>query len=205
MAQTPPTVPAPDRLAVGDASTAHPRRGRGPPSSCSPSAALLRPRLAPDAAPPASVSRPRRPGAWARAVPRRHRLHREILTGSRIPRLAAGIAVGFALGVAGPCCSPWPATRWLARHARRHGGAYFAVTVVARLGLGAAVGLGAPRSSGPHAAAVVLALAGGAGTSTTRLILAGSAVALALQAGTSTLLILFERRPPASSPGGAGR
>jgi iron complex transport system permease protein len=38
----------------------------------------------------------------------------------------------------------------------------------------------------------VLGLAGGAGTSTTRLVLAGTAVALALQAATSALLILFQ-------------
>lgn len=119
---------------------------------------------------------------------------RDILFGSRIPRAAAGIAVGFALGVAGALLQS------LARNAMASpdtlgvtGGAYFAVTVVAAFGIALplwASGLTA-FVGGIAAAALVLALSGGAGTSTTRLILAGSAVALALQAGTSTLLILF--------------
>lgn len=131
----------------------------------------------------------------------------DILTGSRIPRLAAGIAVGFALGVAGALLQS------LARNALASpdtlavtGGAYFAVVVVAALGLAVplwASGLTA-FVGGLAAAALVLALAGGAGTSTTRLILAGSAVALALQAGTSTLLILFEEETTSLFAWGSG-
>src|SRR5690606_39727968 len=86
------------------------------------------------------------------------------------------------------------------------GGAYFAVTVVAALGLSVplwASGLTA-FVGGVAAAAVVLALAGGAATSTTRLILAGSAVALALQAGTSTLLILFQEETTSLFAWGSG-
>src|SRR5688500_6373563 len=102
----------------------------------------------------------------------------EILAGSRIPRLAAGMAVGFALGVAGALLQS------LARNAMASpdtlavtGGAYFAVTLVAALGLSLplwASGLTA-FVGGLVAAVVVLAISGGAGTSTTRLILAGSA------------------------------
>ena len=131
----------------------------------------------------------------------------EIVAGSRIPRLAAGIAVGFALGVAGALLQS------LARNALASpdtlavtGGAYFAVTVVAALGLSVplwASGITA-FAGGIAAAAVVLALAGGAGTSTTRLILAGSAVALALQAGTSTLLILFQEETTSLFAWGSG-
>lgn len=131
----------------------------------------------------------------------------DILTGSRIPRLAAGIAVGFALGVAGALLQS------LARNAMASpdtlavtGGAYFAVTVVAALGLSVplwASGLTA-FLGGIAAAGLVLALAGGAGTSTTRLILAGSAVALALQAGTSTLLILFQEETTSLFAWGSG-
>lgn len=131
----------------------------------------------------------------------------EILTGSRIPRLAAGIAVGFALGVAGALLQS------LARNALASpdtlavtGGAYFAVTLVAAFGLSVplwASGLTA-FLGGIAAAALVLALAGGAGTSTTRLILAGSAVALALQAGTSTLLILFQEETTSLFAWGSG-
>jgi ABC-type Fe3+-siderophore transport system permease subunit len=131
----------------------------------------------------------------------------EILTGSRIPRLAAGLAVGFALGVAGALLQS------LARNALASpdtlavtGGAYFAVTLVAAFGLSVplwASGLTA-FLGGIAAAALVLALAGGAGTSTTRLILAGSAVALALQAGTSTLLILFQEETTSLFAWGSG-
>lgn len=131
----------------------------------------------------------------------------EILVGSRLPRLAAGVAVGFALGVAGVLLQS------LARNALAApdtlavtGGAYFAVTVVAALGLGVplwASGLTA-FSGGVAAAALVLVLAGGAGAATTRLILAGSAVALALQAGTSALLILFQEETTSLFAWGSG-
>lgn len=131
----------------------------------------------------------------------------DVLTGSRIPRLAAGIAVGFALGVSGALLQS------LARNALASpdtlavsGGAYFAVTVVAAFGLSVplwASGLTA-FLGGIGAAALVLVMAGGAGTSTTRLILAGSAVALALQAGTSTLLILFQEETTSLFAWGSG-
>jgi ABC-type Fe3+-siderophore transport system permease subunit len=119
---------------------------------------------------------------------------RDILFGSRIPRLAAGITVGFALGVAGALLQS------LARNALASpdtlavtGGAYFAVTLVAALGLSVPLwASGAVAFTGGLAAAtVVIGVAGGAGTATTRLVLAGTAMALALQSGTSALLILF--------------
>jgi ABC-type Fe3+-siderophore transport system permease subunit len=131
----------------------------------------------------------------------------EILTGSRLPRLAAGITVGFALGVAGALLQS------LARNALASpdtlavtGGSYLAVTLVAAFGLSVplwASGLTA-FLGGIAAAALVLAVAGGAGPSTTRLILAGSAVALALQAGTSTLLILFQEETTSLFAWGSG-
>lgn len=131
----------------------------------------------------------------------------DILLGSRVPRLAAGIAVGFALGVAGALLQS------LARNALASpdtlavtGGAYLAVTAVAAFGLSVplwASGLTA-FVGGITAAALVLGLAGGAGTSTTRLVLAGSAVALALQAATSTLLILFDEETTSLFAWGSG-
>ncbi len=131
----------------------------------------------------------------------------DILLGSRVPRLAAGIAVGFALGVAGALFQS------LARNALASpdtlavtGGAYLAVTAVAAFGLAVplwASGLTA-FVGGIAAAALVLGLAGGAGTSTTRLVLAGSAVALALQAATSTLLILFREETTSLFAWGSG-
>jgi ABC-type Fe3+-siderophore transport system permease subunit len=119
---------------------------------------------------------------------------RDILLSSRVPRLAAGLAVGFALGVAGALLQS------LARNALASpdtlavtSGSYFAVTVIAAFGVSVplwASGLVA-FLGGLAAAAVVIGVAGGAGTATTRLVLAGTAMGLALQAGTSTLLILF--------------
>ena len=132
---------------------------------------------------------------------------RDVLVSSRLPRLAAGMAVGFALGVAGALLQS------LARNALASpdtlavtGGAYFAVTVVAAFG--SAVPLWASGAvafgGGLVAAAVVIGLAGGGGTSTTRLILAGTAMALALQAGTSVLLILFQEETTALFSWGQG-
>ena len=131
----------------------------------------------------------------------------DILLGSRVPRLAAGIAVGFALGVAGALFQS------LARNALASpdtlavtGGSYLAVATVAAFGLAVplwASGLTA-FAGGIAAAALVLGLAGGAGTSTTRLVLAGSAVALALQAATSTLLILFDEETTGLFAWGSG-
>ncbi|MEV7633012.1 iron ABC transporter permease [Microbacterium sp. NPDC089318] len=131
----------------------------------------------------------------------------EILFGSRLPRLAAGVAVGLALGVAGllmqslsrnPLASP--DTLGVT------GGAYFAVTAATAFGLSIpfwASGLVA-FAGGLGAAALVLGLAGGAASSTTRLVLAGSALALALQAGTSTLLVLFDEETKGLFAWGSG-
>ncbi|HEY1119525.1 MAG TPA: iron chelate uptake ABC transporter family permease subunit, partial [Acidimicrobiales bacterium] len=131
----------------------------------------------------------------------------DVLVGARIPRLAAGVAVGFALGVAGALFQS------LARNALASpdtlavtGGAYLAVTVVAAFGLSLPLWASGVTAfvGGILAATLVLGLAGGAGTSTTRLVLAGSAVALALQAGTSALLILFAEETTSLFAWGSG-
>ncbi|MEV7085659.1 iron ABC transporter permease [Streptomyces sp. NPDC093085] len=119
----------------------------------------------------------------------------EILTGSRLPRLFAGVAVGIALGAAGALLqsvtrNPLASPDTLAVTA----GAYFTLSLLAALGL--TVPLWASGATafagGLLAAALVLALAGrAAGTTGTRLILAGSATAAALDAATAMLLILF--------------
>ncbi|WP_309103395.1 iron ABC transporter permease [Microbacterium sp.] len=131
----------------------------------------------------------------------------EILAGARIPRLAAGTAVGVALGVAGVLLQS------LARNALASpdtlgvtAGAYLAVTAVTALGIAIPVwASGAVAfAGGIVAAGIVLGLAGGAGSSTTRLILAGSALALAFQAGTSTLLVLFDEETKGLYAWGSG-
>ncbi|MFY1635276.1 iron ABC transporter permease [Solwaraspora sp. WMMB335] len=134
-------------------------------------------------------------------------LTRDLLVGSRVPRLAAGITVGFALGVAGALFQS------LARNALASpdtlavtAGSYLAVVAVAAFGLAVPIwASGAVAfAGGLLAAAVVLGLAGGAGAATTRLVLAGSAVAMALQAATSALLILFQQETTGLFAWGSG-
>lgn len=120
----------------------------------------------------------------------------DIFLGSRLPRLLAGVAVGIALGMAGALLqsitrNPLASPDTLAVTA----GAYFALTVVAAFGLTVPLlaSSGVAFVGGVLAAALVLSLTGrAAGTGTTRLILAGSAIAMALDAGTAMLLILFK-------------
>jgi ferric hydroxamate transport system permease protein len=121
-----------------------------------------------------------------------------VLTGSRIPRLLAGVAVGVALGAAGALLQSvsrnvLASPDTLAVTA----GSYFALSLVAALGLSVPLWAsgGVAFVGGLLAAALVLGLAGrAAGTATTRLILAGSAIAMALDAGSSMLLILFKEQ-----------
>ncbi|MCK8467381.1 iron ABC transporter permease [Microbacterium sp. KSW4-16] len=131
----------------------------------------------------------------------------DVLWGSRVPRLAAGIAVGVALGVAGILLQS------LARNALASpdtlgvtAGSYLAVTALAAFGIAVPVwASGAVAfAGGLVAAGIVLGLAGGAGSSTTRLILAGTALALAFQACTSTLLILFDEETKGLLAWGSG-
>ena len=132
---------------------------------------------------------------------------RDILLGSRLPRVGAGILVGIALGVAGALFqslarNPLASPDTLAVT----GGAYFAVTVVTAFGIAIPIWAsgGVAFLGGLLAAALVLGLAGGAGASTTRLVLAGTATAMALQAGTSTLLILFAEETTSLFSWGSG-
>lgn len=132
----------------------------------------------------------------------------EIFTGSRLPRLLAGIAVGFALGCAGALLqsvthNALASPDTLAVTA----GAYFTLTLVAAFGL--AVPLWASGAvafaGGLVAAALVLLLAGrAAGTAGTRLILAGSATAMALDAATGMMLILFNQNTTGLFAWGSG-
>ncbi|MFF9746732.1 iron ABC transporter permease [Streptomyces albidoflavus] len=132
----------------------------------------------------------------------------EIFTGSRLPRLFAGVAVGFGLGCAGALLQS------VTRNALASpdtlavtAGAYFTLTLVAAFGL--AVPLWASGAAafagGLVAAALVLLLAGrAAGTTGTRLVLAGSAIAMALDAATGMLLILFNQNTTGLFAWGSG-
>ncbi|MFD7813932.1 iron ABC transporter permease [Streptomyces sp. NPDC059785] len=132
----------------------------------------------------------------------------EIITGSRLPRLLAGVAVGFALGAAGALLqsvthNALASPDTLAVTA----GAYFTLTLVAAFGL--TVPLWASGAvafaGGLAAAALVLLLAGrAAGTAGTRLILAGSATAMALDAASGMFLILFKQNTTGLFAWGSG-
>ncbi|MCQ9387127.1 iron ABC transporter permease [Brevibacterium sp. 50QC2O2] len=132
----------------------------------------------------------------------------EIFSGSRLPRLAAGVLVGFALGVAG--CLLQSITRnqlaspdTLAVTA----GAYFVLTLVAAFVITVPLlaSSGVAFVGGLLAAALVLGITGRtSGTGTTRLILAGSAIAMALDAGTAMLLILFKENTTGLFAWGSG-
>ena len=118
-----------------------------------------------------------------------------VVVGSRWPRLASGMVVGLALGASGA------AMQSVARNNLASpellgvtGGAFFAVSAAAAFGLTLplwAVG-GFAFVGGLLAAGLVLAVASGGTAGPTRLVLAGSATAMALHAGTYLLLLLFE-------------
>ena len=120
-----------------------------------------------------------------------------ILVASRLPRLMAGVLVGVALGVSGVLLQT-VARNILASPDTLavNAGAYFAVVAITVFGvsLPALAGGAVAFVGGLAAAALVLALSAGGGTGTIRLILAGSAIALALGSVTTVLLLLFPER-----------
>ncbi|WP_328468382.1 iron ABC transporter permease [Actinoplanes sp. NBC_00393] len=132
----------------------------------------------------------------------------DVLTGSRLPRMLAGIAVGVALGAAGALLQSVTRNALAAPDTLAvTAGSYFALCVVAAFGI--AVPLWASGAvafgGGLLAAALVLGLVGTAsGIGSTRLILAGSAVAMALDAGTAMLLILFKENTTGLYAWGSG-
>jgi ABC-type Fe3+-siderophore transport system permease subunit len=124
---------------------------------------------------------------------------------SRLPRLLAAVLVGIALGVAGAVLQSvsrniMAAPDTLAVDA----GAHLAIVAVAAFGislplLGAA---GVAFLGGLGAAAIVLALSGGTGV--VRLVLAGTAIGLAMMSLTHMLLLLFAKETRGLFAWGAG-
>ncbi|GAA1888611.1 iron ABC transporter permease [Asanoa iriomotensis] len=120
----------------------------------------------------------------------------QVLVASRLPRLLAALVVGVALGLAGA------GLQSLARNALAspdtlavNAGAFLAVVAASAFGLTLPlfVSSGLAFLGGLAAAGLVLALSAGGRAGPTRLILAGTAVALALQSLTTVLLLLFEQ------------
>lgn len=132
----------------------------------------------------------------------------EVLAGSRLPRLLAGVAVGFALGVAGALLQSVTRNALAAPDTLAvTAGAYFALACAAafRMSVPFWASGAVAFTGGLLAAALVLGLAGrAAGGATTRLILAGSATAMALDAATAMLLILFRENTTGLFAWGAG-
>ncbi|GAA2539137.1 iron ABC transporter permease [Pseudonocardia hydrocarbonoxydans] len=130
-----------------------------------------------------------------------------VVVASRLPRLLAGLVVGAALGAAGA------ALQSIARNSLAapdtlgvNAGAHLAVVAVAAVGLSLpfyASGLLA-FAGGLAAAGLVLALSAGGGSAPTRLVLAGSAVSLALYALTTVLLLLFAQETAGLYAWGSG-
>jgi iron complex transport system permease protein len=119
-----------------------------------------------------------------------------VLVASRLPRLVAALTIGVALGFAGAAMqslarNPLASPDTLAVNA----GAHLAIVTAAAFGLAlpALPSGGLAFTGGLLAAGLVLSLSGGGRTGTTRLILAGSAIALALGSLTMLLLLLFEQ------------
>jgi ferric hydroxamate transport system permease protein len=119
-----------------------------------------------------------------------------VLVASRMPRLLAGLAIGVALGFAGAALqsiarNPLASPDTLAVNA----GAHLAIVAAAAFGLSLPVlpAGGLAFAGGLAAAGLVLVLAAGGQASTTRLILAGTATALALSALTTLLMLLYEQ------------
>lgn len=119
----------------------------------------------------------------------------DILVTSRLARLTGGLCVGVALGVAGMLLQS------VARNALAspdtlgvNAGAFVAIVVAAVVGVSLpALPSGAIAfCGGLLAAGLVLVLSSGASSSPARLVLAGSAVTLALAAVSATLLLIDE-------------
>jgi ferric hydroxamate transport system permease protein len=130
-----------------------------------------------------------------------------VLVASRVPRLLAGVVVGAALGAAGA------ALQSITRNALAapdtlgvNAGAHLVIVACAALGLAVPAEASAllAFAGGLGAAALVFGLSGG-GTGPTRLILAGSAVSLALFALTSVLLLLFTEETTGLYAWGSGQ
>ncbi|MFZ3573606.1 iron ABC transporter permease [Streptomyces sp. BH097] len=116
-----------------------------------------------------------------------------VVVASRLPRMAAGLLVGVALGAAGAVLQAvsrnvLASPDTLAVNA----GSYLALGVLAATGATVSVFASSAVAfvGGLAAAAVVLGLAG-RGATTVRLVLAGSALALGLSAATESLILLF--------------
>lgn len=143
---------------------------------------------------------------WQWALGRAGDRTTDIVLASRLPRLAAGVLVGVALGASGATLqsvarNPLASPDTLAVNA----GAYLALTVVAAFGLrvGLLGGTGVALVGGLGAAALAFVLTG-AGGDAVRLVLGGSVLTMALASLTSALLLVFSQETQGLFAWGAG-
>ncbi|MEV7528866.1 iron ABC transporter permease [Agrococcus sediminis] len=130
-----------------------------------------------------------------------------VIVESRLPRIAAAIVVGLALGAAGYAMqtltgNPLASPDTLAVN----GGAGAAIGIAAMLGvsLPGLGGVGLAFAGGLAAALAVVAIGRGRG-STTQMVLVGTALALALQSVTTVAIILAEEENAGLFAWGVGR
>ncbi|GAB2606681.1 iron-hydroxamate transporter permease subunit [Paractinoplanes abujensis] len=119
-----------------------------------------------------------------------------VLVDSRMPRLSAALLVGLGVGIAGAVLqsvarNPLASPDTLAVNA----GAYVSVVAVAAFGISLPFLAGGTVAfaGGLLASGLVLLVSRGGAAGPTRLVLAGSAVALALNSLTTVLLMLFQQ------------
>ncbi|MEU1892345.1 iron ABC transporter permease [Streptomyces pristinaespiralis] len=136
------------------------------------------------------------PETWKALTGRADPADASVVVASRLPRMAAGLLVGAALGMAGA------ALQAVSRNVLAspdtlavNAGSYLALGLVAVTGVSLPLlaSSGVAFAGGLVAAAVVLGLSG-LGAGTVRLVLAGSALTLGLTAVTEGLLLLFPRQ-----------
>lgn len=120
----------------------------------------------------------------------------ELVRSVRLPRAAAGVLAGFALGSSGAILqavvrNPLAESSTLGVT----GGAYLAITIAAVFGLsfGTLSAVPIAFAGGLAAAALVVAVGGGLRADPVRIVLAGVAVSLACSAGVYTLQILNQQ------------
>ncbi|KDN16931.1 iron ABC transporter permease [Amycolatopsis rifamycinica] len=117
-----------------------------------------------------------------------------VVVESRLPRLLAALVVGGALGVAGAVLQSVSRNSLASPDTLAvNAGAHLAVVAVAAFGVSLPLlgATGIAFAGGLAAAVFVLALAGTGGTGILRLVLAGTAIALALISVTQVLLLLY--------------
>ncbi|WP_051139617.1 iron ABC transporter permease [Aestuariimicrobium kwangyangense] len=143
---------------------------------------------------------------WQWAIGRAGGQTADVVLASRLPRLAAGLLVGLALGGSGAALqsvarNPLASPDTLAINA----GAYLTLAVVSAFGLhlGLLGGTGVALAGGLAAAGLAFLLTGASGDAV-RLVLGGSVLTMALMSVTSALMLIFSQETQGLFAWGAG-